>query len=220
MKWKIIDPIPEEEREKWQEQQFESYVNSMDVDELRRLAISQNQTIYKEEQKVSKLEHIAAIAHHYLSDPKEAKKDLVLMLVKSGFWIPRIKKFKPVHVDSDDHIYFVTATNIIGETKLFGHVGKQKNILSFSAWIDDRIPIKYWNIYQVDILDKDLINGKCVMKIPYQEPEDGLFNLNISGARDFNDDTIFIIAKANKGPSLTTYEYNSWADFKDKMDES
>ena len=197
MKWKIIDLVSVEERQKDQERQFESYVNSMDVDELRKLAINQNRNIYKEEQKVGKLEHIAAIAHHYLSEPKEAKRDLINILVKSGFWIPRIKNFKPIHTDSDDYIYFVSAINIIGETRLFGYIGKHKETLSFSAWIDERISIKYWNIYQVDILDKDLLGGKCVMKIPYQEPKEGIFNLDVSGARDFNDDTVFMVAKVN-----------------------
>ena len=218
-KWKILNtPEMEKQREEEELSNIKKLIDGISNEKLSDLAVDWNMRIYREEQEKYKLINIATQAHYFLSEPN-AKRELIEQLVKSGFWIPRIKRFKPVHTDSDDYIYFVTASNIIGETKLFGHIGKQKETLSFSAWIDERIPIKYWNIYQVDVFDKGPINGKHVMKVPYQEPENGIFNLNISGAKDFDDDTIFIIAKADNGPSFTTCEYNGWEDFKKKMDE-
>lgn len=193
--WIIINtPEMEKQREEERASNFKETVDSMSDEDLRKLAIKQDSELYCKQQEIYSLGNIASSAHWYLSEPKLAKRDLINSLVRNGFWIPRIKRFKTKHVlNVDEYFYWISAGNAIGETKVFGPLIKIKESISFTAWIDDRIPVKYWMIYQSPMFG-DLKEGKCVMKIPYQDPVDGIFELNLIGARDFNNDIIFMFA--------------------------
>ncbi len=224
-KWKIMS-LPESQRKECREKLFEHEIDSMSVDQLKKIAMRKHAIIDDMQNEIYQLYNIADSAKWYLSEPKLAKRELIFMLVKSGFWHPRIKRFETVtamFIDkTDEYFYCISAGNRIAETRLFYPIYKINDELSFSCWIDKRIPIKFWNIYQVESSDKEMKNGKCVMKLPYQEPDkDGNFVLNIKGAKDFNDDTMFIIAESKNGPMFKISECNcdSLEEFKKEMNK-
>jgi hypothetical protein len=180
IKWDVLE-YPELQRKEIRDKLFEYEIDSMSVDKIKNVAMRQHSIIDDMQNEIYNLENIADIAHWYLTEPGKAKRELIKNLVKNGFWSPRIKRFKPVTVmNVDEYFYCISASNRISETKLFYPIYNIKGYLKFSCWIDKRIPIKFWNIYQVKSSDKEMKNGKYIMKLPYQEPDkEGLFSLKI-----------------------------------------
>lgn len=164
---------------------FKQSIDSMSIDELRRLALKQDTKIQAKQAEIDLLSHIASCAHWYLSEPKLAKKDLIQALIKSGFWMPRIKRFKdktPYSFKVESYYYLVSAVNGIGETRTYGILIERDDYISFSAWIDGRIPIRFWNVYQISALvPPSPSNGKLIMKIPFVQPDNGIFKFKLFG---------------------------------------
>lgn len=187
--WTILEhPLSkeiEQKRESEKSERVNEFIKSLSFEELRELAFKQNDRLRDKQKEIDTLGHIASSAHWYLSEPKLAKKDLIESLIKSGFWMPRIKYFKdctPYSFKVESYHYLVSAVNDIGETQTYGILIERDNYISFSVWIDERIPIKYWNVYQISALVPPPIDdGKFIMKLPFVKSKNGSFKFKLFG---------------------------------------
>ena len=175
--WSIIDNSNLERIEThWEEynaNKLKDHIDSLSVEELRTLVLKQDSKIKAKQEEIETLSHIASCANWSLSEPKMAKKELISSLIESGFWIPILKEFKD-RGQVYGNEYSVSAVNHIGETPLIGTCIEDGKGISFSVWIDERIPINFWNIYRV--------KGKQhIMKIPFVKSEDGVFKFKLFG---------------------------------------